>query len=387
VASVYIFRLSRINQTPSNGFASQNKMSRITKSASGTMSSSSSSSSPRVPPIHATGPCDRRLSRAARQILQEQLVPLLEQWLMEGQAAAELPVPPKEEKISKYFPTSLAPTYLWDIMERTSDNNCPLHPSNDVHYELESQSLVSVPRAPKLAPRKTYPHWYHCGICGKVFGTRYYLDIHQHAEHNDSLSDSNEQKSCLANTVCNALGGCDRMATVDLEPHYGRGSGEGGDQARSLQRAWATSHMEPCQDEVVQSQMKPACVQLVQDCFGNSDTEDTTSSLQKQLQEALCEPLSCHTLLHRQEWMHRHLAKSLWRNQLVELQHMHRSTAVIVVLVFLLLYYLIVVVGCSERGSHGGGSGSRTLAASNKKKGTRSFWSTLFCRKVKKKSL
>jgi hypothetical protein len=374
-----------MNQTPSNGnFASQNIQKSLMESQN---RQTTMMSSPLLPPVDATGPCDRRLSRAARQILQEQLVPLLEQWLLEEKYA--LPIHRKEEKISKYFPTSLAPTYLWDILERTANSDCPLHPFRDVHYELENESLVSVPRAPKLAPRKTYPHWYHCGICGKVFGTRYYLDIHQHAAHGStSLSNNEEQKSCIATTVCGALGGCDRMATVDLEPHYGRGSGEGGDQARSVQRAWATSHMDPCQEEVVQSQMKPACFQLMQDCFGNSDAEDSTAtSLQKQLQEALCEPLSCHTLLHRQEWMHRHLAKGLWRRQLVELQHVHKSTAVIVVLIFLLLYYLIVVVGCSERGSHGGGSGSRTLSASNNKKSARSFWSRLFRRKVKKKSL
>lgn len=361
----------------------------IPKFSNGIDSQISTTMATLLPPVNATGPCDRRLSRAARQVLEEQLVPLLEHWLEEtGQKLPQLPTtklidhnkPPR-------LPTTLAPTYLWDLLELTaSAASCPLHPSRDVHHHVEMHSMMAEARAPKLAPRNTYGQWFHCGICGKVFGTRYYLDRHQHLQHGESSKEN--EKACLATAVCDALGGCDRMATVDLEPYYGLGSGgPQGDHALSIQRAWAARDMEPCDETKVQSQMKPACRKLMQDCFSSSQSAGSSSkSLQKQLEESLCEPLSCHTLLHRQEWMHRHLAKGLFRQQL-ELQNIHSSTGVILVVVFLILYYLIVVIGCTERGSHGGSGSNRSGRQLSSSRNESPWRSLLGRKKPKKKSL
>ena len=315
-----------------------------------------------LPPVNVTGVCDRRRSRAARQVLTEQVVPLLEHWLEERGQDLPRASSPKKKATSRQ-PQSLAPTYLWDILKIAVVPGCPL--SRDMYQVLEEQSLAAAPRSPNLAPRRTYSQWLYCGLCGKVFTSRYYLDRHQHLQHKSI----DEGGACWDDVVCGALGGCDRVA-LDLEPHYGRGSGTAGPDATAVQRAWA-SRIQPCNEEHVQANMKPQCIQLMNDCFSDE-------SLNRQLQETLCEPLSCHALLHRQEWMHRHSSKSLWQNQV----HPDWSTVMLVV-GLLGMYYLVNYVVMGERGSHGGkGHGGRRLL---QKKERRSSW--FWRRKQKNKAL
>lgn len=297
-----------------------------------------------LPPSNVTGSCDRRQSRAARQVLLEQVVPLLEHWLHES--GQDLPLSPRRRKTTPNEHVSLAPTYLWEVLHLTAAPECPV--LRDVYREIEVHSWLAHARAPKLAPRRTYSHWFLCGLCGKVFTSRYYLDHHQHLHHtpvrdpSTSQNVENSSLECLGTVVCGALGGCDRIS-LDLEPYYGRGSGVGVEpDAVAIQREWA-SQIQPCEEDQVQMELKPNCHALMNDCFLNE-------TLNARLRQTLCDSLSCHSLLHRQELMHRHLTQSLWRQRTI---HPEWPT-ILLVMGLLGLYYWIHYDVMRERGSHGG---------------------------------
>ena len=336
-----------------------------------------------VPPSNVTGSCDRRQSRAARQVLLEQVVPLLEHWLQES--GQDLPSSPRRRTTTPNEPISLAPTYLWEVLHRTAAPGCPV--LRDMYRELEEHSWLVRARAPKLAPRRTYAHWFSCGLCGKVFTSRYYLDHHQHLHHTPGRDTStttqeveNSSVECLGTVVCGALGGCDRVS-LDLEPYYGRGSGVVVEpDAVAIQRAWA-SQIQPCQEDQIQTELKPNCHALMNECF-------VDERLNAQLRQTLCDSLSCHTLLHRQELMHRHLTQSLWWRHPI-----HPEWPIVVLVLGLLgLYYWINFFLMRERGSHGGAAMNkrgRHRLLQKKKIPTNSVssLSSLFRSRNKKKSL
>lgn len=350
-----------------------------------------------LPPANATGTCDRRMSRAARQLLMEQLVPLLDHWLHltsrhEGIAKDKGQQVPRSvsrwasssasrhaEATLKGPQTSLAsPPYLWETLRLAASPECPLF--RDVYRNFEEQSYMVRPRAPKLAPRRNYPHWYSCGMCGKAFSSRYYLDRHQHLRHNNDTATNSVKNVCLGHVVCDALGGCDQVA-LDLEPYYGRGSGFAElPDGTAVRRAWA-AQIQPCHETHVQTILKPNCRKLMEDCFHHDDdnrqNDATQTSLSRMLIDTLCEPLSCHALLHRQELMHRHWIRSSgWHP-------VHPSwTTVGLVVGLLAMFYFAYFTWMAERGSHGGKAvGGRTLL--QKKKRSPSL--TWFTRRMKKK--
>jgi hypothetical protein len=124
--------------------------------------------------------------------------------------------------------------------------------------------------------------------------------------------------------------------------------------------------------------LKPNCRQLVEDCFHHHNDASQTS-LNRMLKDTLCEPLSCHALLHRQELMHRHWIRStMWHP-------VHPSwTTVGLVVGLLAMYYVIYYKWMAERGSHGGKAlGGRALLQKNK----RSPILTWFSRRTKKKKI
>ena len=320
-----------------------------------------------LPPANATGACDRRMSRAARQLLVEQLVPLLDHWLQTQSAPLrQSQVPrPVSQRTSIHDEAAMAgpktslgpPPYLWETLQLAASPECPLF--RDTYRHVEEQSFLLRPRAPKLAPRRSYTHWYSCGMCGKEFTSRYYLDRHQHLHHPNTANnhhDGTAHTICLDHLVCGALGGCEQVA-LDLEPYYGRGSGFGGNpDAVAIRRAWA-SHIQPCRETHVQTVWKPNCRRLVDDCFPQyphrqdvDDNDALRTDLNNLLKKTLCEPLSCHALLHRQELMHRHWIRSaaLWHP-------VHPSWTTVGMVVGLLgIYYFIYYMWMAERGSHGG---------------------------------
>jgi hypothetical protein len=299
-----------------------------------------------LPPTNATGYCDRRMSRAARRIILQVIVPIVEHWLIDS--GRSLPIK-RRPKTSTREPQSLGPTYLWDILQLSASVSCPI--LHDTFRDLEDESFVSPPRSRNFSPRRTYPNWYLCGICGKVFSTRYYLDRHQ-TSHPKSFSEERNH-ICLGNLICDALGGCDHVA-LESEPHYGRGSGDGGPDAATVHRAWL-SRIKPCEEERIVTFKKPNCIQLMDSCF-------TDDLLRLSLQQKICEPLSCKTILHRQQIMHRYDLKLMW----LEINKPSRFSSGIVLIV-LLLFYLIYWIVVYERRSHGGGQTAGTKLLQKKK--------------------
>lgn len=299
-----------------------------------------------LPPPNATGVCDRRMSRAARTVLMEQVVPFLENSLREHQNF--LPRSMKPEKPKRQNIVSQAPNYLWELLRLTlADNDeCPL--KNDVFQHFEEQSLVGLSKSIRYTPK--YPHIYHCGICGKEFSSQYYLDRHQFLHH----SDESTSNFCWADHVCSALGGCEKVA-LDMEPNYGRGSGPGGLDANPLQRIWAQQRS-GCNESYVTTEMKANCEDLFQICFAGS--------LRDKLLESLCEPLSCHSLFHREQIMHRHFSMALWH----EHSNWKSPSWLGSLMVIILVIFYLVKWFWRERGTNGGKKfGNRLLATRSKK--------------------
>mmetsp|Transcript_543 Transcript_543/g.821 ORF Transcript_543/g.821 Transcript_543/m.821 type:complete len:325 (-) Transcript_543:73-1047(-) len=306
-----------------------------------------------LPASNATGSCDRRMSRAARTVLMEQVAPFLENWLREEYNS--LPRPTRLEPPTRKKASSQAPNYLWKLLQMTITDNgeCPL--KNDIFQHFEQQSLVGLPRNARYVPR--YPHHYHCGICGKVFSSQYYLDRHQFLQHSEESTSS----FCWADYICSALGGCEKVA-LDVEPYYGRGSGPDGSEARPLQRMWA-QQQGGCNDSYVAIEMKANCEDLFQTCF--------EGSLRDALLKSLCEPLSCHSLFHREQLMHRHLSMSLWQEHS---RWKNPSSVGCLVVVVVVAFYLVKLL-CKERGTNGGKKiGNRLLTTRSTQK--RKQWAT-----------
>jgi len=150
---------------------------------------------------------------------------------------------------------------------------CPLHPKHDILLQDDQNSFLlkrryragvtkfgaySLPlsgRAARAAlwleERETYRQEGHllpmkqslqngrnsvflfqCGICGKAFVSRYYLDKHMEAHHHQAhdheseIDSAGKQSLCPADHVCKALGGLSACAETmnQVSPYYGRGA-------------------------------------------------------------------------------------------------------------------------------------------------------------------
>ena len=255
--------------------------------------SSSSSSSSSLTPLHThqyqpqneksnqdiIAPfCDRRLSRAARSLLMEKL--------QNGRSSGYSSKSGRDEKDKE---DENGHKIVWSLLERwmgerldtrtsgsipsARDDSCPLHQPErrDVYYDEESTiSIVSpdeaFPGGKKYAMKAAFPiistsasspsqspllskgSWYKCGICGKVFSTRFYLDFHwetsehcRRLRHSLKSAKNNRQEGdphgqltssslsfnpiCPATDWCPLVGGmsaCHERALRD-EPFYDRG--------------------------------------------------------------------------------------------------------------------------------------------------------------------
>ena len=219
--------------------------------------------------------CDRRLSRAAREIVRRRILPLLSSSLQN--------------------PSNVLRESIRDA------STCILHPDRDVLWNDEVNS-IKIPAGPsRLAPRRNLPHWYECGVCGKKFLTRYYLDLHFENTHSLEVGDV-----CPAISYCHALGGCDEVA-LELEPWYGRGSGGVGPDAPQIRQLWRKrAHSESCDEIKLEQEIRPACEAMMRECF--------TDRMAKELIVGVCDTLTCH---HRLQQLAGHVAKHVhfWKSQ------------------------------------------------------------------------
>jgi hypothetical protein len=224
--------------------------------------------------------CDRRLSRAAREIVQRRILPFL--------------------SLSLQNPSH-------DVLLRESirdASTCILHPNRDVLLNDELNS-IKIPTGPsRLAPRRNLPHWYECGVCGKTFLTRYYLDLHFENTHSPNVLVGDVV--CPAISYCHVLGGCDQVA-LELEPYYGRGSGGAGPDAPQIRQMWRKrAHSESCNETKLEQEVRPSCEDMMRECF----TEDVAD----ELIVGVCDMLTCH---HRLDQLAGHVAKHVhsWKRQ------------------------------------------------------------------------
>lgn len=251
--------------------------------------------------------CDRRLSRAARELLKRRLLPLL-------------PHHSLHESVNDTLRQSIRDA-----------STCILHPDRDILLQDEEHSK-RIPAGPsRLLPRKHATHWYQCSYCGKVFLTRYYLDLHLETMHHYSRNVT-IANVCPAVDYCQILGGCHHVA-LELEPYYGRGSGGFGPDAFQVRQMWSR-RLQPCNEVVLKEESQPACRAVIRQCFQEHD-------LVENMIAGVCDTMTCHNRLHQLAgnvvW-HVHTWKHEW-----ELHHNHGVGWVGIVLVLSLLAYYIVM--------------------------------------------
>jgi hypothetical protein len=233
--------------------------------------------------------CDRRLSRAARELLKRHLI--------------------------RHFQAGSPDESLWTLLKRVLPadvpDSCPLLSYNDALKADEDHSYrIKSKTSNKAYPTSTLQHrrkifsrrpesWFQCGYCQKIFAAQYYLDLHMNEHH----SKPKHLMICPATAWCPALGSsaCDEVA-LELEPYYDRGSGGWGDDAVHVRhKLTKQAHATPCTTESIK-QATSKCHELVELCH-----LDPTH---------ICGSLACPNRLlemHPHEWMEHF--RETWSNE------------------------------------------------------------------------
>lgn len=288
--------------------------------------------------------CDRRLSRAARS--------LLEATLRQSVFLGDPMIHATDDDI-------------WTILERwlrdARPAECPLFPSRDILRHDEEQSISIKPPSNSLKGaypsltlaerRKASPkrpkRWWKCGICSKVFSSRYYMDLHLKTHHNPDrrvinaavegtstgTATSSSVLVCPADEWCRMLGeaNCHQQALLD-EPFYDRGSDGWSDDGQFIQHKYSKlAHSIPCDVGPIRAQ----CRNILDSCR----MED----------KSICDYLVCPAHHHYlwegadsssmipQDW------RSIW---MYETQHHSNGTLLgifICVLICVWVYYVAVI--------------------------------------------
>eukprot|EP00980_Cylindrotheca_fusiformis_P007016 scaffold1474_cov132-Cylindrotheca_fusiformis.AAC.12 len=216
--------------------------------------------------------CDRRLSRAARKLVHQHLLRIL------------------EAEDSNLFHGFLDHSDVWGLLEHwlhgsvRAGQECSLIPSLDTYRVDEEHTIVME------ASRKTngaYPTfvsqerlksskpqiWFQCAYCSKTFSSRFYLDAHLQRKHRV------EEKStvCPASDWCRAVGlaNCHKVALED-EPYYGRGSNGWGDDGTLIRHKWMKkAHAVSCSVEEIRAD----CHSVLEGCGITEDSNGWCDSL------------------------------------------------------------------------------------------------------------
>ena len=215
--------------------------------------------------------------------------------------------------------------YYKTSIESLMDNpaTCILSPKLDQYWHEEhlhrikaSTSATSsrrVKRSPTTILSNNLP-LHICGICGKRFLSRFYLDYHVETKHANSskqgdglgngdvkgegeevfISSNRGMDICPGDNICERLGGrniCEKRALQD-EPFYAPGiHDESSMYSQSIKRKFQklAAHDKPCDQRTRTIQ---DCHEMFQTCFGSNDR------LVHDLTSLLCDTQSCHHELH-----------------------------------------------------------------------------------------
>jgi len=221
--------------------------------------------------------CDRRRSRAARTLLMNKTLPILQQY---NAYPITTPSTSHHELMQTYK------AFLTDLM--TNSKTCILNPKLDPFWNEENQYTTVRSRYKRQTLHK-------CGLCGKTFLSMYYLDLHMESTHqNDGIHKANQ--ICPANQLCNLLGGtlCDREA-INSEPYYAPGiyspKNNGYDSQTILRDFQRRLHTQPCNETALQ-ESRQYCIESINNCFAGMD------GLIEDMKGILCETQTCHYHLH-----------------------------------------------------------------------------------------
>eukprot|EP00979_Chaetoceros_neogracilis_P012843 scaffold3515_cov267-Chaetoceros_neogracile.AAC.2 len=254
--------------------------------------------------------CDRRRSRAARSLLMNKTIPILQYY-------SNYPLPnTKSDSESDYMQSYKI--FISDLM--TNPSKCILNPKSDMYWHEELQYSTQSARNQK---QKSL---HKCGTCGKTFLSRFYLDQHMehkhdlYSNHNHHIHHHRQERICPANGLCNLLGGslCDRQALND-EPLYASGiydsSLNGKLSAKAIQRKYQNQiDSQPCDTKQLQKS-REFCRDSIITCFAGMD------DLMTEMNEILCETHNCR---HHLDTLHSafnsvHDMKGEWDRHIDEL--------------------------------------------------------------------
>jgi hypothetical protein len=231
--------------------------------------------------------CDRRQSRAARSILFEKLTVWSKQHARELHSKASLTYD-KDKNDDWELVNNLVSLY-----PSQSQSQCILLPDRDIlrQQELKAERIPSITNRASFAPgesRKVKREgWYRCTMCGKVFVTRYYLDLHMDMHHSDVTSGD----VCPGDAWCSFLSpqACHDRALLD-EPYYGRGSEGLREDRAGMSRYYSRMSYRSACDESEMENVREQCYERLAECFGESP-------IQAYLNSTLCSTISCHSRL------------------------------------------------------------------------------------------
>lgn len=315
--------------------------------------------------------CNRRLSRAARRLMERRLRPylslpprdptqhsiryrtniqthtidqeedtvwrLLEEWLTEAQ--------PSECRL---FPSR-------DLWRHDEERSIPIRPPQRLTGTLPSQTLRERKRNKSKDAHRSMKHhrWWKCGYCDSLFLSRFYLDLHMHSHHSDShLSLSEEYDSivkenklvCPADVWCHVLGeaNCHEEALKE-EPFYGRGSnGLGGnpDEDQRLKSIYQANLKAARAVSCDETSLRQQCHSILTDQCRVTDTS------------WFCDTLECprHSFLG-DGWAfgpYNHW-KDLWAKESQYVTYSHSFLGVLVCLILLGWVYFMLILSIPSK--------------------------------------
>ena len=226
--------------------------------------------------------CDRRTSRAARTLVMNKTLPILLQ--QETNARSSL-----STSLSHHEQMKTYQEHIHKLMKNA--DTCILNPSRDMFWKEEFEYMT------QKYSRQITPKLHKCGLHGKTFISRYYLDLHLNNSYDGTKDGSN--KICPADEICKFLGGksCEREA-LSSEPFYAPGVHSPrmmnvyGIDSQNVKRSYKKKlDRQPCNATALY-ESRQFCLEAVDHCFtGNND-------LIEKISETLCEEHTCHHHIH-----------------------------------------------------------------------------------------